>query len=153
MITISMMVNGTVVSIDVEEHLTLVDLLRDKLKLAGTKVACDRGVCGACTVLMDDLLIASCNVFAFEADGRHIETVEANGLDRLKAAFVHEHAVQCGYCTPGMIMAAAALLRRNPQPTRDDVLHAISGNICRCTGYSQIVDAVLSASIPELVAP
>lgn len=147
MIRVKTIVNGADIDIDVEERLTLVDLLRDHLGLLGTKVACDRGVCGACTVLMDGLVVAACNTFAFEAGGHSVRTIETEDrFSRLQRAFVEAGALQCGYCTSGMILLAAAFLARNPRPTPEQVRVAMSASICRCTGYQQIVEAVLLAS-------
>jgi carbon-monoxide dehydrogenase small subunit len=129
----------------------LVHLLRDALALKGTHIGCDSGNCGACTVVCDGQAIKSCMMLAVQADGREIETVE--GLsgpleppDPLQAAFTRHHALQCGYCTPGMLMAARTLLAENPRPTQDEVRRAIKGNVCRCTGYVNIVRAIQDAA-------
>lgn len=129
---------------------TLADVIREQLGLTGTKVSCDRGDCGACTVIMDGKAIKSCITPAMQADGKEIMTIEGlhnkNGLHPLQQEFVEYGAVQCGYCTPGMIMAAKALLDENPDPTEDDVKEAIAGNICRCTGYVKPIKAIMSAA-------
>ena len=132
-------------------HRTLADFLRRDLGLTGTKIGCETGDCGACSVLLDGALVASCLVLAAEADGKQVLTVEglAAGamLDPLQEAFVKEGAIQCGFCTPGMLMAARALLDENPSPTGTEVREALGGNLCRCTGYVRIVDAVMRASM------
>ena len=134
-------------------HQTLLDLLRDSLRLTGTKECCAEGECGACTVLLDGEAVCSCLVMAAETAGHEITTIEglASGgrLDPLQAAFIESGAVQCGFCIPGMIMSARALLDLNPRPTREEVQDALSGNLCRCGGYSRIVDAVLTSSVVE----
>ncbi len=135
---------------DVGPTTTLTELLREHLDLTGTKVGCGRGECGACTVILDGSPVNSCLVFAVQCDGRRVLTIEgldANGEhDRIQSAFIESGAVQCGFCTPGMIMSAYALLSSNPRPTRREIEEAISGNLCRCTGYVKIVDAVQAAS-------
>ncbi len=147
---VNLTVNGEQREADVPSAATLVELLREHLGLVGTKVGCGHGDCGACTVLMDGEPVNSCLVFAAQCDGREVTTIEGlsrNGaLDRIQNAFVDAGAVQCGFCTPGMIMSAAALLASNPAPSRDEIEEAISGNLCRCTGYVKIVDAVELAS-------
>ena len=136
--------------IAVEPWWTLLDVLRDQLELTGAKKGCDRGDCGACTVLLDGKPIVSCTTLAIQAHGRRVTTIEGLLVDgrphRLQQAFVDAGAVQCGFCTPGMVLAAKALLDENPSPTEDDVREAIAGNLCRCTGYAKIVDAVLSVA-------
>jgi len=131
-------------------HWTVLDLLRDGLALHGTKYGCGEGVCGTCTVLLDGEPIRACLVLAARLDGRTLETVEglerAGRLDPLQDAFVREGAAQCGYCTPGMLLAAKALLAESPAPTEHQVREALSGNLCRCTGYTKIVAAVLAAA-------
>ena len=132
---------------DVAEEMTLIDLLRDVLGLTGTKQGCESGTCGACSVLVDGRLTRSCRTAARDVAGRHITTVEGlcapdGGLSDLQTAFLDHGAVQCGYCTPAMVVAAEALLRRNPSPTRAEIRTAINGVLCRCTGYQQIVDAI-----------
>ncbi len=134
-----------------EARTTLVDFLRDHLGLTGTHVGCEHGVCGACSVIMDGRPIRSCLVYAVMADGAEIRTVEglegADGsLSPLQDAFWETHAMQCGYCTPGMLIAATALLERNPDPSEEEIRDAIGGNLCRCTGYVQIVEAVQIAA-------
>jgi aerobic carbon-monoxide dehydrogenase small subunit len=128
----------------------LVNVLRDELGLTGTKKGCELGDCGACTVLLDGRPVDSCMVLAVEADGREITTIEGvashGKLDALQESFVNHAAVQCGYCTPGMILSAKALLTRNPHPSEEEVREAIAGNLCRCTGYVHIVEAILAAS-------
>ncbi|MFQ5826872.1 MAG: (2Fe-2S)-binding protein [Dehalococcoidia bacterium] len=154
---IELRVNGELHEVAVEPQRTLLEALREELGLTGTKKACDEGQCGSCTVLMDGKPVASCLVLALEAQGRDILTIEGLGTDGhlhpLQQAFVDLGAIQCGFCTPGMILAAKALLDEKPSPTEDEVREAISGNLCRCTGYAKIVEAVLSASqrskIPE----
>jgi len=145
---ITLSVNGRPAEATVPARLTLVDFLRDELGLTGTHVGCEHGVCGACTVFVDDAPVRSCLMFAVQADGREVRTVEglapADGaLGVLQEAFWECHALQCGYCTPGMLMAAHDLLEKNPAPDEADVREAIGGNLCRCTGYQQIVEAVL----------
>ena len=135
----------------VEARVTLVDLLRDELDLTGTHSGCEHGVCGACSVLVDDEPVRACLMFAVQADGRSVKTVEGlcasdGGLSVLQDAFWENHGLQCGYCTPGMIVAAHALLSQNPDPTDDEIRHAIEGNLCRCTGYVQIVEAIAAAA-------
>ncbi|MDA8264005.1 MAG: (2Fe-2S)-binding protein [Actinomycetota bacterium] len=143
-------VNGDSYAKEIEPDLTLLSLVRDVLELTGTKWGCLTGDCGACTVLVDGQPVVSCLQLACQVDGREVETVEGleteDGLDRVQAAFVANGAAQCGFCTPGMIMAAAALLRRNPLPDEAQIRDALSGNLCRCTGYNKIVDAVLDAA-------
>ncbi|MFH0730058.1 MAG: (2Fe-2S)-binding protein [Pseudomonadota bacterium] len=145
---IELMVNGEPYEIAVSPHRTLVEVLREDLKLTGTKESCGMGSCGACTVLLDGDPILSCMTLAIEAQGKDITTIEGLGeggeLDPIQTAFIDHGAIQCGYCTPGMIISSKALLKRNPKPDVDEVKEAISGNLCRCTGYRMIVDAVLS---------
>jgi aerobic carbon-monoxide dehydrogenase small subunit len=143
-------INGRAYRLSIAPNRTLLDLLRTELGLMGTKCGCEVGECGACTVLMDGRAVNSCLVLAPQIDGSVIVTVEglvhAGVLDRLQVAFIEHDAVQCGYCTPGMLMSAKALLDECPHPTELDVRKAISGNLCRCTGYQQIVEAILSAA-------
>jgi carbon-monoxide dehydrogenase medium subunit len=144
-------VNGNSHPIDVEPRMTLLDCLRDKLGLVGAHAGCEHGVCGACTVLVDGHAVRSCLMFAAQADGHAITTIEGltpapGELSVLQDAFCETHGLQCGYCTPAMILAAHALLAGNPAPTRDEIVEAISGNICRCTGYAQIVEAIALAA-------
>ncbi len=147
---VTIRVNGEEREADVPSAATLVEMLREHLGLTGTKVGCGNGECGACTVLLDREPVNSCLVFAAQCDGRDVLTIEGlastGELDRIQKAFIETGAVQCGFCTPGMIMSAAALLASNPAPTREEVDVALSGNLCRCTGYVKIVDAVLAAS-------
>jgi carbon-monoxide dehydrogenase small subunit len=144
-------VNGTAHGVDIEPRTTLLDCLRDHLGLTGAHAGCEHGVCGACTVLLDGTAARSCLMFAVQADGIAITTIEGlspgpGELSILQDAFCETHGLQCGYCTPAMILAAHALLAGNPAPSRDDILEAISGNICRCTGYAQIVEAIALAA-------
>ncbi|MFF5402814.1 (2Fe-2S)-binding protein [Streptomyces misionensis] len=143
-------VDGTTYEDDVEPRLLLVHYLRDRLGLTGTPIGCDTSNCGACTVDLDGATVKSCSVLAVQADGCAVTTVQGlardGGLTALQRAFHEQHGLQCGYCTPGMIMAARDLLRENPHPTSDEVRHALEGNLCRCTGYQNIVRAVLAAS-------
>jgi carbon-monoxide dehydrogenase small subunit len=147
---ISLIINGTEEQLQVSSNMTLLHALRDELGFTGTKNGCEAGECGACTVLVDGEPLNSCLVLAVELNGREITTVEGlaeNGkLTPLQQAFADLNAVQCGYCTPGMLMAATALLRRNPHPSETDIQEALIGNLCRCTGYQRIIDAVLQAS-------
>jgi carbon-monoxide dehydrogenase small subunit len=149
-LAIALTVNGRSRSIDVEPHHTLLEVLRDDLGLTGTKECCLVGECGACTVLVDDVSVDSCLVLAVEADGARVTTVEglATGdeLHPLQAAFLETGAAQCGFCIPGQLMAAQALLALNPHPTRSDVEEGLAGNLCRCAGYGQIIEAVLAAA-------
>ncbi|PYS14109.1 MAG: (2Fe-2S)-binding protein [Acidobacteria bacterium] len=143
-------VNGTERRIEVEDRWTLVELLRDHLGLTGTKIGCDRGECGACTVLLDGKPVYSCSNLAVWADGRSVQTVEGlaqNGrLDPLQQAFIEHDAPQCGFCTSGQLMAAKGLLTRNPQPNADEVRAGMTGNLCRCSSYNHYVEAVLAAA-------
>jgi len=147
---IQLSVNGEKHEADVEPRLLLVHLLRENLRLTGTHIGCDTTHCGACTVLMDGRAVKSCTVFAVQANGKQLMTVEGleqNGtLHPLQAGFMAEHGLQCGYCTPGMLMTSYAFLQKNPQPSEDDIRWAISGNLCRCTGYVNIVKAVQHAA-------
>ena len=147
---IHMTVNGEPVELAVEPYRTLLDVLRDDLDLTGAKKGCDRGDCGACTVLLDGKPVTSCMMLAVQADGCRITTIEGlrtdGRLHPLQQAFVDHGAVQCGFCTPGMVLAAIALLDENPHPTEGQVREAIAGNLCRCTGYAKIVDAVLAVA-------
>jgi len=148
-----MTLNGEEVTVQVKPSALLVEVLRDQLELTGTKVACGEGECGSCTVLLDGKPVNSCLVPALKAQGREVLTVEGlaplGELHPLQKAFVEHGAVQCGYCTPGMLMSAKALLDRNPHPTEEEIRVAISGNLCRCTGYAKIVEAILAASTLE----
>jgi carbon-monoxide dehydrogenase small subunit len=149
-VPVRLQVNGVEQVIDVEPRLLLVHAIRDNLGLTGTHVGCDTSNCGACTVHLDGRAVKSCTVLAVQADGASVTTIEGMGtednLHPLQEAFWNDHALQCGYCTPGMIMAAAGLLAENPNPTEDQVRHALEGNLCRCTGYHNIVKAVLDAA-------
>ena len=148
--TISVEVNGTTYEREVEARRLLVHFLRDDLDLTGTHVGCDTGNCGACSVIVDGTLLKSCMMLAIQADGASIETVEGLGADGelnpLQQAFGEHHALQCGYCTPGMLMSAKALLDENPEPTEGEIRRAIQGHICRCTGYVNIVEAIAAAA-------
>jgi len=147
---IRLTVNGVERRTEVEDRWTLVELLRDHLGLTGTKIGCDRGECGACTVLLDRKPIYSCSYLAVWVDGRSIQTVEglarSDRLHPLQEAFIEHDGPQCGFCTPGQLMSARALLERNPHPTADEVRAALTGNICRCSNYNCYVDAVLAAA-------
>jgi aerobic-type carbon monoxide dehydrogenase small subunit (CoxS/CutS family) len=147
---IQLTVNGTHQKIEVEDRWTLVEVLRDHLGLTGSKIGCDRGECGACTVLLDGKPVYSCSQLAVWADGRQVQTVEGlakNGqLDPLQQAFIEHDGPQCGFCTSGQLMSAKALLNRNAHPTRDEVQHAMTGNICRCSNYNRYVESVLAAA-------
>ena len=143
---ITVTVNGEERSIEVESRLLLVHLLREKLNLTGTHVGCDTTSCGACTVLVDGVPVKSCTHFAVQVDGREVKTVEglANGaeLHPIQEGFREEHGLQCGFCTPGMMLVSSVLLEENPDPTEEEIRWALSGNICRCTGYQNIVKSV-----------
>ena len=147
---ISLTVNGILHEVAVEPRRTLLELIREDLGLTGTKKGCGIGDCGTCTVLMDGVATFSCLTLAIQAEGCSIETVEClaeNGqLNRLQQAFVDQGAIQCGYCTPGMLMTATELLRRNPHPEEGEIRKSISGNLCRCTGYQKIVEAIQLAA-------
>jgi aerobic carbon-monoxide dehydrogenase small subunit len=149
-VSVRLHVNGVEHHLEVEPRLLLVHALRDKLGLTGTHVGCDTSNCGACTMHLDGRAVKSCTVLAVQADGAEVTTIEGLGtqdqLHPLQEAFWNDHGLQCGYCTPGMIMAAAALLSENPNPTEAEVRHALEGNLCRCTGYQNIVKAVLDAA-------
>jgi carbon-monoxide dehydrogenase small subunit len=148
---IAIEVNGKQLEAQVPGRLTLVDFLRDEARLTGTHVGCEHGICGACSVLFDSQPVRACLMYAWQADGHRVTTIEglsnADGsLSVLQDSFCEAHALQCGYCTPGMIVAAHALLAANAQPTEEEIRQAIGGNLCRCTGYQQIVDAVQLAA-------
>jgi carbon-monoxide dehydrogenase small subunit len=149
-IPVTLRVNGADHRLEVEPRLLLVHALRDHLGLTGTHVGCDTSNCGACTVHFDGQAVKSCTVLAVQADGAEITTIEGMARDGelhpLQEAFWNDHGLQCGYCTPGMIMAASGLLAQNPNPTEEEVRHALEGNLCRCTGYQNIVKAVLDAA-------
>ena len=147
--TVTVEVNGVRYERDVDARRLLIHFIRDDLDLTGTHIGCDTGNCGACSVIVDGTLLKSCMMLAVQADGAKIETVEGlaegDGLSSLQQAFSDHHALQCGYCTPGMLMSATALLRANGQPSEEQIRKAIQGNICRCTGYWNIVEAVVAA--------
>ena len=150
---VGLKVNGFEYDLLIEPHWTLLDVLRDAIGLTGTKEGCGKGECGACTVIMDGEAVLSCLVLAIQAQGKNILTIEGlaqeGRLDSLQDAFVKYGAIQCGYCSPGMIMTSKALLSKNPHPTEDEIKTALSGNLCRCTGYVKIVEAVRNASRTE----
>ncbi len=147
---ISLKVNGNLYEEVVETRMTLVDFLRERLGLTGTHVGCEHGVCGACTVLMNGQTVRSCLLFAVQADRAELNTVESlargDELHPIQQAFWEHHALQCGFCTPGFLMTALALLKENPRPSPEEIRIAISGNLCRCTGYENIVQAIAAAS-------
>jgi aerobic carbon-monoxide dehydrogenase small subunit len=148
---IELSVNGATYTLEVEERTTLLDCLRDKLALKGAHAGCEHGVCGACTVLVDGTAVRSCLMFAPQAEGSTITTIEGvtpgpGELSPIQDAFCETHGMQCGYCTPAMILTAHALLAGNPAPSREEIVEAISGNICRCTGYAQIIEAIALAA-------
>jgi len=147
---ISVTVNGVTYTHDVEPRLLLVHYLRDVLNLTGTHIGCDTSQCGACTVLMNGQAVKSCTIFAVQADGAEITTIEGLARDGqlhpVQEGFWEKHGLQCGYCTPGMIMTAVDFLQRNPNPTEEEIRHAIEGNLCRCTGYQNIVRAIQYAA-------
>lgn len=148
---INIKVNGKHYKLKINENMRLIDLLRDELRLTGTKEGCGEGECGACTVIMNGETANSCIVMAFQADEKEITTIEGleskEGIHPIQKAFLEEGAVQCGFCTPGMILSAKSLLDKNMSPNKKEIREAISGNLCRCTGYNKIVDATLRASI------
>ena len=150
MAKVTMTVNGKQCSGEVEDRVLLANFLRDTLQLTGTHVGCDTSQCGACTVHVDGRAVKSCTMLAVQAEGADVLTIEGmakNGkLHPVQAAFTECHALQCGFCTPGMIMAVAALLKDNPHPTDDEIVHGLEGNLCRCTGYLNIVKAVKQAA-------
>jgi carbon-monoxide dehydrogenase small subunit len=152
--SITLRINGNDVSAEVEVRLLLVDFLRTVARLTGTHVGCDTSACGACTVLLDGHSIKSCTMFAIQAEGHEIITIEGvtdhGALHPLQEAFHEHHALQCGFCTPGLIISAIQLLARIPSPTRDEIRKGIAGNICRCTGYQNIVDAIEAASKSQI---
>ncbi len=147
---VALVVNGTARTVEVEPRRLLVQVLREDLELTGTHVGCDTSQCGACTVLVDGAAVKSCTMLAVQADGSHIRTVEglapAGGLHPLQQGFWEKHGLQCGFCTPGMLMSASDLLTHNPDPSEAEIRHAIEGNICRCTGYQNIVAAIREAA-------
>lgn len=148
--TIEVTINGAVERVDVPSNMTLLQMLRERLALTGTKNGCEAGECGACTVLLDGEPVNSCMMLAVEADGHEVRTVEGLSVDGepspLQQAFVEHNAVQCGFCTPGMLISAHALLARDPHPTEEAIKEAIVGNLCRCTGYVRIIDAIQDAA-------
>lgn len=147
--TISVTVNGELRTVDVEPNDILLHILRDKLGVKSPKIGCERGDCGTCTIIFNGKTVRSCLMLAIEADGQEITTVEGlcrDGLTPLQEKFVEHNSFQCGFCAPGMILAATELLKNNPKPTRLEVQEAIAGNLCRCTGYEPIIDAILDAS-------
>ena len=148
--TIEVTINGAVELVDVPSNMTLLQMLRERLALTGTKNGCEAGECGACTVLLDGEPVNSCMMLAVEADGHEVRTVEGLSVDGepspLQQAFVEHNAVQCGFCTPGMLISAHALLARDPHPTEEAIKEAIVGNLCRCTGYVRIIDAIQDAA-------
>jgi carbon-monoxide dehydrogenase small subunit len=148
---LSFQLNGKAVEVDCEAQETLAEVLRERLNLTGTKISCEVQVCGACTVLLDGLPVSSCTLLAYEARERNVVTIEGlakpdGTLHPIQQAFIDEFAFQCGFCTPGMILAAKALLDENPKPTREEIVHYMDGNICRCTGYVSIVRAIQKVS-------
>jgi aerobic-type carbon monoxide dehydrogenase small subunit (CoxS/CutS family) len=149
-VPITLRINGKTQQVSVEPRTTLAEALRDQLHLTGTKVVCDRGACSACTVMLDGLPVNSCMTFALDVGKREVTTIEGLGtpeqMHPVQAAFVEHDALQCGYCTPGMVMSSAALLKENPNPAEEDIRHAIRGNICRCGTYPKIFEAVLATS-------
>lgn len=148
--TINITVNGIPHAAEVEPRLLLVHFLRDNLGLTGTHIGCETSICGACTVEVDGATVKSCSMFAVQADGRSITTIEGLAVDgqmhRVQEAFWKEHGLQCGFCTPGMVMSCKQLLDRIPEPNDNEIRHAIEGNLCRCTGYQHIVNAVKAAA-------
>jgi carbon-monoxide dehydrogenase small subunit len=154
--SITVTVNGAVERLEVPSNMTLLQMLRDKMALTGTKNGCEAGECGACTVLVDGEPTNSCMMLAVEADGRQILTIEGlapqGQLGPLQKAFADLHAIQCGFCTPGMLMSATALLGRNPHPTDQEIREALVGNLCRCTGYVRIIQAIQAAAV-EMAGP
>ncbi len=150
-ITLSFILNGEPIQVEIEPHFTLLQLLRDKLELTGTKEGCGMGECGACTVLLDGKTINSCIYPALEVQGKSVTTIESltdaqGNLHPIQKAFVEYGAIQCGFCTPGMVLSAKALLDETPKPTEEEIRTGIAGNLCRCTGYLQIVQAIKAAS-------
>jgi len=149
-VAIVVLVNGARVEASVEPRLTLADFLRTRLRLTGTHLGCEHGICGACTILLDGQAARACLLLAVQCDGHRVTTVEGlsppTGLSKLQACFRRHHALQCGFCTPGMVVTAHALLAESPHPTRAQIEDAISGNLCRCTGYIPIVDAIADAA-------
>ena len=158
MSAVAMTVNGKPVTGDVDPRTLLVQFLRESLRLTGTHVGCDTSQCGACVVHVNGKAVKSCTVFAWQVEGADVTTIEGlaepNGpLHPMQEAFRENHGLQCGYCTPGMILSAVQLLERTPNPTREEICHGIDGNLCRCTGYSHIIDAVEHAAKSMAEAP
>ena len=150
---IQLHVNGRVYDVLVKPHWTLLHVLREEIGLTGTKEGCGKGECGACTVIVDNEAVLSCLILAVQAQGKHILTIEGltteGKLDPIQDAFVKYGAIQCGFCTPGMIMTSKAFLNKNPRPTEEEIKKALSGNLCRCTGYVKIIEAVEKAEMTE----
>ena len=148
---VSMKVNGTAVEHDVKPHTLLVHHLREKLRLTGTHVGCDTSQCGACTIHVNGEAVKACTMFAVQADGSEITTIEGLAIDGelhpVQKAFCENHGLQCGYCTPGMIMASVEMLRNNPNPTEEEIRHGLEGNLCRCTGYHNIIKSIKAAAV------
>jgi aerobic carbon-monoxide dehydrogenase small subunit len=148
--TVTVTINGEKQTREVEARTLLVHFIRENLELTGTHIGCDTTSCGACTVNLNGQVVKSCTVFAVQADGGTIETVEGlakgGNLSALQQGFWEKHGLQCGFCTPGMLMSAQSLLKKNPNPTEDEIRHGISGNLCRCTGYNKIVEAIQYAA-------
>ena len=147
MTTVRITINGTAQQHDVEDRTLLIHYIRENSRLTGAHIGCDTSNCGACTVLLNGEAVKSCTVLAVQADGEEVTTVEGisgnfNGLSAVQEGFRQEHGLQCGYCTPGMVMACTALLKENPKPSEHEIRHALEGNICRCTGYGRILEAV-----------
>jgi xanthine dehydrogenase YagT iron-sulfur-binding subunit len=151
--TFELNINGKMMQVTAEPRVTLLGVLRDQLGLTGTKLVCDRGACGACTVHLDGRIVTSCMVLASRARGHRITTIEGLGtpgrMHPVQSAFVTNDALQCGFCTPGMVLSAKRLLERNPDPTEDEIRHAIAGNLCRCTGYQLVIASVLEAAAAQ----
>lgn len=149
-VPITLTVNGRSISAEVEARMTLADFLREQLGLTGTKLGCEHGVCGSCTVLLDGAAVRSCLVLAAQADGANLTTIEGlatgEAMHPVQQAFWEHHGLQCGFCTPGMVLTAVALLEENPAPSEEEIREALSGNLCRCTGYQNIVRAVRAAA-------
>lgn len=150
--TIAFTLNGAQINVTADSHQSLLDVLRDSLRMTGTKEGCGEGECGACTVLVDGLAVNTCLYPAFEAAGKNVTTIEGitgkkNKLSDIQQAFVDNGAIQCGFCTPGMVLSTKALLDTHPNPTETEIREALSGNLCRCTGYVQIIEAVKKASV------
>jgi len=147
--TITMTLNGDLRSVEVEPSDILLDVLRTRLGIKSPKIGCEKGDCGACTILLNGKVVRSCLILAIEVDGQEVTTVEGvgrNGMSKLQKAFVEQNSFQCGFCAPGMVLAATALLDKNPHPSEGEVKEALAGNLCRCTGYGPIIDAVMSVA-------